>query len=87
MSMVETNYDWKELKKGGLVTYTGVLNSAKKITSAVRDLSVSGKGKVTITYGDGSVYLLECDRAETSSQITLTNITEKWNGKELTSYD
>ena len=72
---------------GGFTQYDGVMSSAKKITSAVRDLSVSGKGKVTITYGDGSVYLLECDRAETSSKITLTNITEKWNGKELTSYD
>ena len=74
-------------RKGGFTQYEGVMSSAKKITSAVRDLSVSGKGKVTITYGDGNVYLLECDRAETSSQITLTNITEKWNGKELTSYD
>ena len=76
-----------ECKKGGFVSFEGVMSSSKKITSAVRDLSTSGKGKVTITYGDGNVYLLECDRAETSSQITLTNITEKWNGKELTSYD
>ena len=75
------------IESGGFTQYEGVMSSSKKITSAVRDLSVSGKGKVTITYGDGSVYLLECDRAETSSKITLTNITEKWNGKELTSYD
>ena len=75
------------VEKGGFTQYDGVMSSAKKITSAVRDLSTSGKGKVTITYSDGSVYLLECDRAETSSKITLTNITEKWNGKELTSYD
>ena len=79
--------DYFRCRAGGFTQYEGVMSSAKKITSAVRDLSVSGKGKVTITYGDGSVYLLECDRAETSSQITLTNITEKWNGKELTAYD
>lgn len=74
-------------RKGGFTQYEGVMSSSKKITSAVRDLSVSGKGKVTITYGDGSVYLLECNRVETDTQITLTNITESWNGKELTAYD
>ena len=84
--MTEQKYGF-DLYDGGFTQYEGVMSSSKKITSAVRDLSVSGKGKVTITYGDGSVYLLECDRAETSSQITLTNITEKWNGEELTSYD
>ena len=46
-----------KVKKGGFTQYEGVMSSSKKITSAVRDLSVSGKGKVTITYGDGSVYL------------------------------
>ena len=74
-------------KPGGFVQFDGVMSSSKKITSAVRDLSTSGKGKVTITYGDGSVYLLTCDRVETDTQITLTNITESWNGKELTAYD
>ena len=76
-----------EIHDGGFVSFEGVMSSAKKITSAVRDLSTSGKRKVTITYGDGSVYLLECDRVETDTQITLTNITESWNGKELTAYD
>lgn len=85
--MSDSKKHFFKCKPGGFTQYEGVMSSAKKITSAVRDLSTSGKGKVTITYGDGSVYLLECDRAETSSQITLTNITEKWNGKELTSYD
>lgn len=80
-------YGFSPVKKGGFVQFEGVMSSSKKITSAVRDLSTSGKGKVTITYGDGSVYLLECDRAETDTKITLTNITESWNGKELTSYD
>ena len=86
MSDTEEKHFFK-CKKGNFVRYCGVMSSAKKITSAVRDLSTSGKGKVTITYGDGSVYLLTCDRVETDTQITLTNITESWNGKELTAYD
>ena len=86
MSGTEEKHFFK-CKKGNFVRYCGVMSSAKKITSAVRDLSTSGKGKVTITYGDGSVYLLKCNRVETDTQITLTNITESWNGKELTAYD
>ena len=70
---------------GGLLTYCGVHRSGKAIASAERDLSVekSGRGKVTITYADGCIYTLECDRAETDEKITLTNIIETWyNGME-----
>ena len=66
---------------GGLRSFEGVLRSGKPITSAVRDLSLekSGKGKVTVTYADGCIYTLECDRTETDDSITLTNISETWN--------
>ena len=70
---------------GGLRSFSGVLHSAKDITRAVRDLSVekNGKGKVTITYKDGCVYTMECDRTQTDSEIALENIVDKWyNGME-----
>lgn len=73
------------VQKGGLASYESVLRSGKAITSAERDLSVeeSGRGKVTITYADGCIYTLECDREETNEKIKLTNITETWyNGME-----
>ena len=85
--MSDSKKHFFKCKPGGFTQYDGVMSSAKKITSAVRDLSTSRKGKVTITYGDGSVYLLECNRVETDTKITLTNITESWNGKELPAYD
>ncbi len=71
------------VKPGGFTSYDGVITSSKKIKSAVRNLSDSGKGMVTITYNDGSIYKFECSRTETSSQITLTDIKETWNGKEI----
>lgn len=68
--------------KGGLASYESVLHNGKPITSAVREIT-DGKGKVTVTYADGCVYTLECDRAETDDKITLTNISEAWyNGKD-----
>ena len=68
--------------KGGLASYESVLHSGKPITSAVREIT-DGRGKVTVTYADGCVYTLECDRAETDDKITLTNISEAWyNGKD-----
>ena len=68
--------------KGGLASYESVLRNGKPITSAVREIT-DGRGKVTITYADGCVYTLECDRAETDDKITLTNISEAWyNGKD-----
>ena len=68
--------------KGGLASYESVLHNGKPITSAVREIT-DGRGKVTVTYADGCVYTLECDRAETDDKITLTNISEAWyNGKD-----
>lgn len=68
--------------KGGLASYESVLHNGKPITSAVREVT-DGRGKVTVTYADGCVYTLECDRAETDDKITLTNISEAWyNGKD-----
>ena len=68
--------------KGGLASYESVLHNGKPITSAVREIT-DGRGKVTLTYADGCVYTLECDRAETDDKITLTNISEAWyNGKD-----
>ena len=68
--------------KGGLASYESVMRSGKPITSAVREIT-DGRGKVTVTYADGCVYTLECDRAETDDKITLTNISEAWyNGKD-----
>ena len=58
-----------------------------KVNSAVRDLSDSNKGKVTISYDNGDTYLFECDREETDTRITLTNISEYWNGEKVTDYD
>ena len=68
--------------KGGLASYESVMRSGKPITSAVREIT-DGRGKVTVTYADGCVYTLECDRAETDDKSTLTNISEAWyNGKD-----
>ena len=68
--------------KGGLASYESVMRSGKPITSAVREIT-DGRGKVTVTYADGCVYTLECDRGETDDKITLTNISEAWyNGKD-----
>ena len=70
------------VQKGGLASYESVMRNGKPITSAVREIT-DGKGKVTVTYADGCVYTLECDRAETDDKITLTNISEAWyNGKD-----
>lgn len=49
-----------------------------KVNSAVRDLSDSNKGKVTISYDNGDTYLFECDREEADAKTTLTNISEYW---------
>ena len=71
--------------KGGLASYESVLHNGKPITSAVREIT-DGRGKVTVTYADGCVYTLECDRAETDDKITLTNVSETWyNGKDTVS--
>ena len=68
--------------KGGLASYESVLHSGKPITSAVREIT-DGRGKVTVTYADGCVYTLCCDRTETDDKITLTNVSETWyNGKD-----
>lgn len=77
-------YDYStSVRKGGLIDLeNGVHRSGKPITSAVREIT-DGRGKVTVTYADGCVYTLECDRAETDDKITLTNISEAWyNGKD-----
>lgn len=52
-----------------------------KVNSAVRDLSDSNKGKVTISYDNGDTYLFECDREETDAKTTLTNISEYWKSE------
>lgn len=73
------------VQKGGLASYESVLHSGKAIISARRDLSAEalGRGKVTITYADGCIYTVECDRIQTDDEIALTNITETWyNGME-----
>lgn len=68
--------------KGGLASYESVMRNGKPITSAVREIT-DGRGKVTVTYADGCVYTLNCDRTETDDKITLTNISETWyNGKD-----
>lgn len=59
-----------------------MINAPKAIKSAERDLSEANKGKVTVVYEDDSIYKLECDRTETASKITITNITETWTEKE-----
>lgn len=79
-----TRYDYNtSVRKGGLIDLeNGVHRSGKPITSAVREIT-DGRGKVTITYADGCVYTLNCDRTETDDKITLTNISEAWyNGKD-----
>ena len=80
---------------GKQIALDGVLDGLKKrlskdnvkVNSAVRDLSDSNKGKVTISYDNGDTYLFECDREETDTRITLTNISEYWNGEKVTDYD
>lgn len=52
-----------------------------KVNSVVRDLSDSNKDKVTVSYDNGDTYLFECDREETDTKTTLTNISEYWKSE------
>lgn len=73
--------------KSGMVAFRSVLSSSKPIASAERDLSESGKGKVTVTYTDGCEYKMVCNRTETADKITLTSIKETWKDAEGNTYD
>lgn len=73
--------------KSGMMVFENVLSSGKPIASAERDLSESGKGKVTVTYTDGCEYKMECSRTETADKITLTSIKETWKDAEGNTYD
>lgn len=76
------------VRKGGLIDLeNGVHRSGKPIASAERDLSESGKGKVTVTYTDGCEYKMECSRTENADKITLTDIKETWKDVEGNTYD
>lgn len=73
--------------KSGMVAFGSVLSSSKPIASAERDLSESGKGKVTVTYTDGCEYKMECNRTETADKIALTDIKETWKDVEGNTYN
>lgn len=70
-----------DVKKGGLILVdSGEYCGGKKLLSARRDLNTH---TVDIVYSDGNAYKMTCNRVETDTEISLSNIKEYWNGVEI----
>lgn len=66
---------------GGLIlAEKGEFCGGKKFSSARRDLKTN---TVDIVYSDGNAYKMTCNRVETDTEISLSNIKEYWNGVEI----
>ena len=68
-------YGFSPVKKGGFVSFEGVMSSSKEATSVNVDKTA---GTVTVNFADGHVYKYSATVTETSSGYNITNETEEW---------